>query len=268
MRYYKYIFCVVVYRNYKDLVELINSINTVVKEENKIIVVNNYYDEISEKKIKQISLEYNCDFISSENKGYGSGNNKAIQYALYNYNFEYIVISNPDIILQKFDLNISLDSPGVIAPCIINGKGKKQNPMYIFNIPIINKLIYFGIKQEKKMYLIIGVGINRIIRNIGLCIYKICKNKKHKIYVAHGSFLLIDKKIVDDLTPLYDENMFLFGEEGYLAWKLKENAVDTWYCDGIVVKHKENGSMKFRSDINEYLIESNLYVYEKYYDLS
>lgn len=265
MNFYTYIFSVVVYRNYKDLIDLLKSIEKKVRASYKVIIVNNFFDEVSEDEIRKISQKYNCDFISSPNKGYGAGNNTAIDYALKHYKFDYLIVSNPDIILKKFDGENLKQIGDVIAPEIITVSGNKQNPMNVFDITLANFLVYKGLKQNDKIFLMAGVSINKLIRVIARFIYGFSSSKVHQIYMVHGSFFLISYQVLKSMTPLYDENIFLFAEENYLAIRFKKKGIKSWYTNQIQVLHKEDGSMRFRNDISEQLRKSNLYVYENYY---
>ena len=265
MTFYKYIFSVVTYRNFEDLIDLLNSISNSVTSSYKVIIVNNFFDEVSENEIKKISIKYNCDFISAPNKGYGTGNNIAINFALKNYTFEYLIVSNPDIVIEQFEdsnLNPKCD---IIAPEIITVTGNKQNPMTVFDIPLANRLIYLGLKRNNKLFFVGGVSINKLVRIIARLIFSFTPKRMHKIYMVHGAFFLLSYNVIKKLAPLYDEKMFLFAEENYLAIRFKRNGIRSWYTNQIQVLHKEDGSMKFRDDVNDQLRASNIYVYENYY---
>ena len=123
---YKFIVIILIYRNYKDLIDCIDSIYEKV-DDCKIVIVNAYYDEESKKKIQEIANTKNCDFLNEVNKGYSYGNNRGIEYVKKNYEFEYIIISNPDIVVKKRIAN--LPDAEIIAPKIIAASGKNQNPI-------------------------------------------------------------------------------------------------------------------------------------------
>lgn len=265
MEKFKYVFSVVVYRNYNDLIELLKSIRKKIYDTYKIIIVNNYYNEESEQIIKNIALEYNCDYISSPNNGYGAGNNLAINYALKNYMFQYLIISNPDIIIKKFNDTKISELGDIIAPEITTINEKKQNPMSVFDFKIANFMIYKGLKNNNRFLFFIGLALNKLIREAARLVYKFFPAEYHKIYMVHGSFFLVSYKVLKLINPLYDEKIFLFGEENYLAIKFKKSGIKSWYTNKISVLHKEDGSMKFRDDIHKQLRNSNIYVYEKYY---
>ena len=93
-----------------------------------------------------------------------------------------------------------------------------------------------------------------------------CFKKSVKVYQLHGSFIIFTKALIDKFESLFDENMFLFAEESYLAYLLKNNNIPSYYFKSLYVIHKEDGSMKYRNDINEKLAESNIYLMEKYYN--
>ncbi len=51
------------------------------------------------RKIEKISFDHSYDFINIENRAYSYGNNIGIKHANEKYNYKYLVISNPDIII-------------------------------------------------------------------------------------------------------------------------------------------------------------------------
>jgi GT2 family glycosyltransferase len=259
--YYKYIFVILVYRNYEDLDECLSSITNKVKSQ-KSIVVNAYYDDETKNRIERIATKYSCDFINIENKGYGYGNNIGIEHALKTYDFDYVVISNPDIIVNSFPDDFT--NADIIAPKITSASGKLQNPMYRKYNRITDKLVYLGFKKEKKYILLCGLVINKIIR--GISQFKMRRKKSYSIYAAHGSFLLISQKAILQLdSKPYDENMFLFAEEMVLAAKAQEKRLRTIYLESISVLHKEDGSMKLGDiSVTDELAKSNIYYFEKY----
>lgn len=246
-----------------DLKECIESIQAKV-ESKQIIVVNAYYDEKSRLSAESIANIYNADFINIENKGYSYGNNRGIELANSKYDYSYIVISNPDIIIEKFDdklLTFDFEYD-IIAPQIIAASGRKQNPMMVRKDRIREFLIYIGLKYNIKIAFYWGIIMSKISR----LFYLFLNNSDVlQIFAAHGSFVILSKKAIEKLSPVYDENMFLFAEEGVLAMKALHAKLKTCYYTKICIMHKEDGSMKLSNLIvdNE-LKKSNIYFYEKY----
>ena len=110
---YDFIFVVLVYRNTSDLIDFFASLKL---ERTKVIVVNSFYDEESEKQFKQISEINHADFLSVPNKGYGAGNNRGVEYALKHYDFKYLVISNADEIKAMSKEYLDNRKNGIYAP--------------------------------------------------------------------------------------------------------------------------------------------------------
>ena len=261
---YEYIFIVVTYRNGEDLFDFDKSLKKNINNY-KVIIVNNFMNDETEKRIKEISDILNYDFISSENKGYGAGNNKGIEYALSKYDFNYIIISNSDIVIKKFDTKKLPTENAVIGPKIITINGKYQNPYWVLENKSIQKILYNGFKKNSKLNLIISQGINKIIRELFLLLNK-NKKKAIKTYAVHGAFLIITKDVINKIHPLYDENMFLYYEEAYLAKKCKNNNIKKYFYPEIEILHKEDGSTKGSNiNLNGHATNSFKYYFEKNY---
>lgn len=263
MGHFHYVFVILVYRNYTDLKECLDSIKTKVTN-SKSIIVDAFYSEECSSEIKKIADKYGCDYLLVENKGYSYGNNNGIKYAKKNYSFDYIVVSNPDIIINNLELDDRYaEMLCVLGPKITNLSKKKQNPMFYTPRLWCQKLIYKGLKHDKKIIFYLGLALNKADRILKSSFFVLAK--KIKVYQLHGSFLIFSKALVYHFDKIFDENMFLFAEESYLAYLLKENNIPSYYLKSLSVTHKEDGSMKFRSDINEQLKIANIYVMEEYY---
>lgn len=261
MQNISYAVVILVYRNYNDLKECIESIiNTI--PDCRCIVVNAYYDEYSMEQIKSISIQNDCDFINIENKGYSYGNNVGIDYAKSHYNYKYVIISNPDILVKKFNVTTGSD---ILAPLILRKDGNPQNPMIYRYSGIVTLLEYYGLKWRIKLIVYLGIILNKIIRKWGVVKNKLFNTHVYPIYAAHGSFLLISREAVDVLKKVYDDNMFLFTEELVLAKKAKILNLSTMYTDEIEIFHKEDGSMKLgKISVFEEIRKSNIYYYNNY----
>lgn len=260
---YDYVFVVLVYRNTDDLAEFIESANQQVKNF-KIVVVNSYYDEMTKNKARKLAEDNNCDFLNIENKGYSYGNNVGIEYAHTHYNPKFVIVSNPDIVIRRFDFEPSELQGDIIAPDITAATGKKQNPMMVRRSKISEKLIYQGFKKNNNILLFAGIGINKITRI--LCLFCTQNKEKFPIYCAHGSFVVLSKNAIEKLgVRIYDEKIFLFAEESVLAYKAHKHGLKTIFDKRIRVDHKEDGSMKLGGiAVNNELAKANIYYYEHY----
>lgn len=250
--FYEYVFVVLLYRNMKDISELIESQEKLGNTKVKTILVNAFFDSETSKLAKKIAEAHDCDFISIENKGYSYGNNVGISYAIDHYNFEYLIVANPDTIIQNFDCSVLMPPKmsAIYAPNIITYSGKKQNPNWVFKNEIIEKCQYLACKKDNVFLYYSAIGILKVQRIIFNAIDKVCKFKLHKIYCAHGCFVIFSKQAIFDLVPIYDEKMFLFYEEEYLARRAYLKKLPIYYTSDIQIKHKEDGSMKI-ANINQ-----------------
>lgn len=239
---YDFVFVVLVFRNTKDLSDFFDSLTI---SNIKVIVVNSFFDEKTDIEFKSIAQKYNADFISVPNKGYSYGNNVGCQHAIENYKFKYLVISNADIIIKRLrtpELNINR----ITAPDIINRSGKHQNPAKPYHIPFIDKFMYYSFSKNYNWGIWICCAFNKILRLIFyFCNY--CLGSK-KIYEAHGSFIIIPSDILNNLFPLFNEEMFLFAEEDHLARLALNKGYEMEYNKKILVHHKEDGSMGFLNE--------------------
>ena len=262
MNKYKYIFIILVYRNDNDLTDCLESIRQKVSSY-KVVVVNSYYDDESMFAVKFVADKYNCDFLNIENHGYSYGNNRGIEYAIQKYNYDFIVVSNPDIIVKQFDAALLSSGPDIIAPNIVAANGRPQNPMYVRKPRLSEQIEYYGFKYKINAFVYMSVFISKWNRKFWTTLYR--GKSTYRIYGAHGSFVIISKKAIEKIFPIYDENMFLFAEEMVLAAKAQKAGLLTCYNNDIKIYHKEDGSMKLSSlKMYDVLRASNLYYYEHY----
>ena len=230
---YDFIFVVLVYRNTKDLRDFFQSLTI---SNSKVIVVNSYYDDTSKNEFENIANRNDADFINVPNNGYGAGNNLGCEYALENYDFKYLIISNADILILNLDVNI-LCQDRITAPKIITLKGKLQNPYRVIGRVFFDKIQFSGYSKDSKWKIFLVSALTKVRRVLFLALHK-----SGYIYGSHGSFIIIPKSILELLHPIYNEKMFLFGEEEHLAKLAQSRGVRTFYDSRISILHKEDGS--------------------------
>ena len=233
-----YIFVVVVYRNGEDLITFNQSLKPWLNNY-KIVVVDSYCSELCSIRIKDICKKINADYFVVENKGYGSGNNAGINYVKNHYNFNYCIISNADIELLKFDDKFLPKSNAVIGPRIVTINGKDQNPYWYRRNFLGEWFIYKFIKKRMDKLCWIVYAYNRLVREFFL---KTNKKKITEVYALHGAFIIFPKDVVYKINEIFDQKMFLYNEEAYLALILENKNIKKYLDLDIVVRHKEGGS--------------------------
>lgn len=260
------VFIVLCYRNTDDLRLFIKSASKL-STRYKILVVNSYYDDETQSSFKNIANQNDCDFINVPNKGYGAGNNRGIEYALSKYEFDYLVVCNPDIEFLSFPISeVSNMTDCIIAPVIKTLTGKAQNPYINHSNRLVEWIEYWGYKTKFKPLLYTGFAINKLFRESSNIIHNILKTRRRKIYACHGSCVIFGKEAIRKLGIPYDENMFLFCEEFHLAKLAKEKDIKTYMIPELRVLHKEDGSVSFiSSGMWDIQGKSFIYYYRKWY---
>lgn len=265
MKNYKYIFVVVVYRNTNDLNDFLKNIKHKV-ESYKVIVVNSFFDKNTSLEFECISKNNGCDFIEVENKGYSFGNNVGIRYAREMYNFNYLIVSNADILIERFK-NVYKSDEFIIAPNIINGRGQKQNPMILKDNGLAEKFKYIGFKKDNKILVYLGILILKVMSLPKKTSMFNNKKTSYEIYQPHGCFIIFGNKTLSKFGDnVFDDKMFLFAEESLLALKCKQKDIKIIYDSDYEIHHKEDGSMSFDlNNVYSNLKTSYIYFYENYY---
>lgn len=261
-----FIFITLVYRNYNDLYAFCDSLKQNVVDSYEVVIVDAFYDNDTSSKISKCAKELECYYIQTNNGGYGYGNNQGFEYVKKVFEYKYVFVCNPDTVLKnKLSLDMFKEDSLCIAPKIISRNGKNQNPYWVCENRISEYLMYKGYQNNNKIILYIGIGINKIIREIFNIFIKYSKKSVHSIYACHGSFFALNKEFLENCQFRYDEKMFLFYEEAYLAKEIKKNKQKVHYYKDIIVFHNEDGSMSI-ANIKEYphLKKSYIHYYEKY----
>lgn len=253
-----YVLIVLTYRNTKDLIDFFKHYNI---PDSKVVVVNSYFDDETDSLIKDIAITNNADFISVPNNGYGAGNNRGIEYALANFNFKFLIISNADVTINDFPQDLILkNNDCIIAPKIKTLKGKNQNPSSPFKpLAHIEHITYILYKHNCRK-LIWGVYAYSRINKIAY--YLISKFRK-KIFSPHGAFFIIPVQILKRMVPLFNEEMFLFYEENHIGMKADKLGIKTVYLPDIIIDHKEDGSVSLlKENTFKFMKDSYLKYYE------
>ena len=237
---YKCVFIVLVYKNIDVLRDFFKSLTI---DNYKIIVVNSYYDDTSLRECEEVAKHNGADFIPIENKGYGYGNNVGTKYAMEHYDYDFLILSNSDIEIKSLGkIEDFVEQNTVIAPNTVMRTGKHQNPDTPWELKFVYPILEYGYNSHKHWICMFCYMSTRMSREI-FRIYKFfVRKKKYKIFSPHGSFVIFTKKAVDLLYPFFDERMFLYNEEWYLALKARGLKIPIFYVPSIEVLHYEGAS--------------------------
>lgn len=210
--------------NYNDKENTINYVNVMKSYEciDKIIVVDNKSTREDELQALQELENDKVDVIvSDKNGGYAYGNNFGVKYLEKKYkcfDFEYVIISNPDVSVDEDTINKCLrhlrvnKDVAIVAP-----------RMYFTNGPARRSAW-----KERKFF----IDVANSTRITELLFYPIFKKGEYSkkdyeesilnVDCVAGSFFLAKIQALKEVKYL-DENTFLFYEEDILSKKLKRN---------------------------------------------
>lgn len=213
--------------NYNDAEDTLKYVKKITEYEtiNRIVVVDNKstttgtFDKLKELESLKVKV-----IESDKNGGYDYGNNFGIKYLdSINEEFDYYIISNPDIEVSEdaikhcLDVINSNDKIAVISPRMLN---KDRNP----------------IRRSSWKIRTFGLDVVHSTRLLELLLYKVLRNgeysnkeyevEKLEVEAISGAFFVIKANILKEIG-LLDENVFLFYEEDILAHKLRDRNYKT-----------------------------------------
>lgn len=264
MKNYDFIFVVLTYKNYNDLEDFFHNLN--IKQSSKVIVVDSFYNNETKQIISELAYKNNADYISVPNNGYGAGNNKGCEHAIRNYDFKYIVISNPDVNIINYLKVEKLPQNCIIAPKILTLNNKNQNPYSIYCSGVLDKIKFWCYNRNNRFFITIYYAFIRISRELFLLYTRIIRKNCFKVKAAHGAHCIISRTALHRLMPLYNEKMFLFHEEEHLAKLAELNRIPIYYIPQLLVLHKEDGSINTSSiNTKQHMKDSFLEYYNYWY---
>lgn len=201
------------------------------------VVDNNSVDgsgEMVEKKFPEVHF-----IANTENVGFSRANNQAIVKS----NAEFILLLNPDTVLQDDTLHKCLDfmqsTPdcGALGVRMIDGKGKFL-PESKRGLPSPAVAFY-------KM-----TGLSALFpksRKFGHYHLKyLSENENHQVEVLSGAFMMIRKAVLDEIG-LLDESFFMYGEDIDLSYRITQAGYKNYYFSDTTIIHYKGESTKKRS---------------------
>lgn len=264
MAIYKYCVVILNYNTASDCILAVDSIIENASTDNfKICVADNASTKINEiDKIKKINKKNTEILLINENRGYSYGNNAAIKYMEEKYNFEYIVIMNPDVLLtRRGSIEYIIDRIENSGEKIIGGQPlvwtQSCEGQAEFQINIRKVLTYKECVIES--FYPLKVLLKKRYEEM---IYKNEQpyNKELNFEVPSGAFFIIKSDTFKQVS-YFDPNTFLYGEELILGHKIKKLNKSFLLVPDIKVVHEQGKSTgltkkKINRKTNKYMIQS------------
>lgn len=197
------------------------------------VVDNNSHDgsqEMIEKEFPQVKLIRN-----SENKGFGAANNIAIKQS----NAKYILCLNTDTILLNNAVKIFFDfmektenqNVGVCGGQLFN---QKQSPTYsVGNYPSLSRVFFtfLGLKYIFPQKYRDDIAPAKIVH------FK----KPTSVEYVTGADIFFRKSVLNTVG-IFDENIFMYGEESDICFRIKKSGFDIIFLPEAKIIHLEGGS--------------------------
>jgi GT2 family glycosyltransferase len=229
---------VIVNYNVRDLVD--NCISSIYSANNKnhkieIFFVDNNSIDGSVKYIKEKYPEVKA-ISNDRNIGFSKANNIALKQA----SGKYILILNPDTVLEEGTFSKMIDfceqnkDTGAVTSKLILSNGKLDSackrsfPTFPVALPRI-----FGLSKLFPKSKIFGK----------YNLTYLDENKTYEVDSICGAFMFIPKEILD-ITGFFDEDYFMYGEDLDLCFKIKKNGFKVYYYPEVTTIHYKGESTR------------------------
>ncbi|HEY9362699.1 MAG TPA: glycosyltransferase family 2 protein, partial [Chitinophagaceae bacterium] len=203
--------------------------------EGEIIVIDNHSTDGSQvffqNKFKEVQFIWN-----PSNVGFAKANNQAIKMALG----EYILFLNPDTIIPEDCLEKSIafissqKNNGALGIKMLDGSGKfLKESKRAFPDPMTSLYKIAGLAKlfpHSKTFAKYHLGY-------------LDRNKNHEVDVLAGAFIMIPKKILDEVKG-FDEEFFMYGEDIDLSFRIQKAGFKNFYFAESCIIHFKGESTK------------------------
>lgn len=224
--------------------------------------------------------QFNCHVVQApRNLGYFGG----ARYGLSQYLKEkpipdWVIVSNVDLAIPDhvfLDRLGNLDLPrdvALVAPCIrSNLTGIDQNPYLRVRPSPLRMHLYKWLYRSRlalNAHELSSTAVHRVAALFRPENPSRESNSRQEIYAAHGSFLIFTRSYFESGGDL-DYPGFLFGEEIYVAEKIRSLKLKVMFDPSLVVVHEEHRATRlFKSpEIARYVATSATYCADNLFPL-
>ena len=241
--------------HYKTLNLTVECVEKILKNfpSSKIVIVDNFSNDGSAEKLREIFPSVSV-LSTEKNLGFAKGNNTGYEFAKKNYNADFMVVMNNDVMIddKDFEKNILEKHFDITGPDIITPEGKHQNPLLrepysslrIFKQNIIDIFRLICLKT--------GIFEKKILKT-----YNTTSQTFHKESVnlenitdciLHGACVVFSRKWIENEDFAFLPVTFLYGEEMLLFDYIKRKGYKTGISENAKVKHL--GGKSTLTDLN------------------
>lgn len=254
--------------HYKNMTETIDCLKSIKQLEDQdkisIIIVDN--NTLEKDQIKTLE-EYTKDILKlNDNLGVAKAYNEGAIYAIDKYKPDYICVMNNDIIIDQKDFvkrvedsykTNKFDMLGTKIIC----EGDSVNPFPVYDsLEKVNN-------QINKNNKLINIYSSKLKGNLLETYFKIKYtfkkrpvmvngDKLEKDVALHGCLIIFSKKYYEKERYVMCNDTFLFHEEEFLYFRMKNKKYVSIYDPSLEIIHKEGAAMKQK---NKNIIDRKLF---------
>lgn len=220
----KVVIIILNYNTYQDTIKQVREFLPGIRENSRILIVDNASPNDSFLILnKEFRDEPYVEVIATPNNcGFARGNNFGLKYA-EKYNPEFVCVVNNDVhfswetLFYLCDIYSKLDHPAILSPIQVLPDGK--------NAPL-NRLEIPSFKTYLRTYsMIFKTPQHKYETNVDI-------PNVQRVEWIPGAFGFISYKVFKELG-FFDECTFLYGEESFLAHKVKDSGLNNY----IIINH-------------------------------
>lgn len=201
----------------------------------EIIIVDNCSREDDRKAVQELCRTNKYTFIpNEENRGYNAGNNIGLRHAR-DKGYRYALIANPDMEFPESEYVATLankmdqdDTIAVLGSNIIDADGQHQNPI---------RFIYFWEEFFWPIEMLRSKLSKKSLNNV------LASRPSRYCPVVSGCCFMIRIDFLESIN-FFDENIFLYCEEGILATQVERAGKRLYYLSEKTAIHKHIKSEK------------------------
>ncbi len=264
-------FVILHYMAYDETIKCTEKILENVREEKKIVIVDNASSNGSGQKLKEYFAN-NDDVIvilQSSNLGFAKGNNIGFQYIKSNFNCDYLVILNNDVEIsdqcfkeklddayQKYDFDVL--GPDIYCTTLDVHQSPKRLSSYTYN-EVVSELDKYRKKSQSKYvtafkcYLKKIPFLKKMVHGKRRGRQQIDYNKTYFNVPLHGSCVVYSKKFIEKRSYAFFDQTFMYFELEILDYECHRDSMKTVYYPAIKVLHHHNVStnLAYKSELQK-----------------
>lgn len=226
-----------------DTIDCIISLNGLTYKNYEIVVVDNCSSDDSIEDLERAKAIYHFTLLkSNENKGFSTGNNIGIRYAL-EHNADYIWILNNDTLVE----------PGALEKLLTGFTYDKKCGI------TIGKIFF---EQNRNIVWYAGGAFDPWTARTEHWNYGRIETSKQSICnvtFATGCCMLVSRQAIEKVG-LFDEDYFLYEEDVDYSYRMTTQGYKMVYVPEAVIFHKVSASTGQASSVSQYYSIRNKYL--------